>query len=452
MNPLPRLRALGAMIFRRSVYRIFWMGAAKLPWYRHVRQTLESSLPAVTLMWCARNFPEAPPALWQERAGSSEMEQVRSHPMLRLMRRPNPYYGGVLLWMATITDWKSDGNAYWLKVRDNGGQVQELWWTPSWTMTPKGTRSDFITHYEYRPDGDEMTPLRPEDVVHFRFGFDPEDPLRGMSPLKPVLREVFADDEAATFTATILKNMGVPGILVSPEKGVEIDKAEAEQTKKDIQAKFTGDRRGEPLVMTGATKVEQFGFSPEQLVLTDLRQIPEERVSAALGVPAIVVGLGAGLKRSTFTNMGEAAEYAYSNGLIPDQRIMADVVQWQLLTEWEADPHEWVFGFDLSKVRALQEDLYKLAQRMNLLLNGGGIMVAELRRAVGFPVDDARDNIFLRQANQTEVRADSGAVRPLAPQRATSGMAANDLTAGEVAREVELMLDRRDLVASNGKG
>jgi hypothetical protein len=33
--------------------------------------------------------------------------------------------------------------------------------------------------------------------VHFRFGLDPDDPRKGYSPLKSVLREVFTDDEAA---------------------------------------------------------------------------------------------------------------------------------------------------------------------------------------------------------------------------------------------------------------
>jgi hypothetical protein len=83
--------------------------------------------------------------------------------------------------------------------------------------------------------------------------------------------------------------------------------------------------------MTGKTKVEQFGFSPEQLLLRELRRIPEERVTAVLGVPAIVAGLGAGLDRSTFTNMAEAREAAYESGIIPTQRIIAEDIRFQLL-------------------------------------------------------------------------------------------------------------------------
>ena len=53
--------------------------------------------------------------------------------------------------------------------------------------------------------------------------------------------------------------------------------------------------RGKPHVSTAPIRIEQFGFSPEQMSLKDLRRLPEERISALLGIPAIVAGLGAGL-------------------------------------------------------------------------------------------------------------------------------------------------------------
>lgn len=446
MNPLRGLRRLTRMVFRRSAYRLWGLSRSVVPWYRNVSDVTDSSTVAATVMWCARNFPEAPPALWQKR-DAAQLDRTLDHPMLRLLERPNPYWSGVLFWMATVTDYKTAGEAFWWKRRNQIGVVEELWWMPSWTVCPKGSDSEYLTHYEYAIDGGRPFWIDPRDVVHHRFGVDPEDERRGMSPLKAVLREVFTDDEAAKFTATILNNMGVPGILVSPElsSGQELDDDEAAETKATIKEMFTGDRRGEPMVMTGPTKVQQFGFSPEQLLLRELRRIPEERVTAALGVPAIVVGLGAGLDRSTFTNMGEASEYAYSNGLIPDQRIMADTVRWQLLSEFEADPFSWVFGFDLSQVRALQADFFRLAQRHDLLVRGGSEMVSELRRAVGLPVDAQRDNIFLRQANLTMVPADGGSPQPLAPSRNGTGATAG-LTAGEIADEIEARWDRRELL------
>ena len=387
--------------------------------------------------------------LWRAIRGGQE-EQVRQHPLLRLLRRPNPHHTGVVQWMATTTDWMVDGNAYWLKLRDRNGTVRELWWTPSWLMEPKGDDKTFITHYEYRPDsGVASIPLSPDDVVHFRFGLDPDDPRKGYSQLKSVLREVFTDDEAANFTAALLKNMGVPGLLISPDAEGKLDDLEAQATKAFLMDKFTGDKRGEPLVMSGKTKIQQFGFSPEELVLTQLRRIPEERVTAVLGIPAIVAGLGAGLDRSTFTNMAEAREAAYEAGLIPMQRILAEEICFQLLTEFEDAGDivdNWRFGFDLSKVRVLQEDLYRQAQRNDLAIRGGWAMVAEGRRSMGWEVDEERDSVFLRPLNTAQVDGRSGSVRSLAPASNGNGNGAHHGDADEIAAAVVRAIERNDLI------
>ena len=435
-----RLRKLRNMVFSRNGrgwLSLFRLGGTRFDYAKEVGDGSGSSLVGATLGWIARNFPEAPPAIWPRDTRPDVDKPLPDHPLLRLLERPNPFYSGVVLWMATIVDWYANGEAYWLKLRSRGGEVVELWWAPSHTMEPHGSEETFVTHYVYTVNGEEVE-LAPSEVVHFRNGLDPEDPKRGVSPLKAVLREIFTDDEAANFTASLLRNMGVPGILVAPDQELaEISEAEAEETKATIKAKFTGDKRGEPIVMTSKTKVEQFGFSPEELVLRELREIPEERVTAATGIPAVVVGFGAGLKRSTFTNMGEAREMAYENGLIPTQRILAEDVRWQLLPDFEPEPFEWRFGFDLTRVRVLQDDVYRQNQANDVAIRGGWMKVAEGRRARGLPVTDA-DEIYLRQSSFVEVPGDGGAPRSLAPSSSSGNGngGGNGALAVEVASEV----------------
>lgn len=434
------------MVFRRDPMRILTLPRSSFNFQREVGDGTGSSTVMAPLLWVARTFPEAPPALWHQIEERQE-EQLLDHPMLRLLARPNPFFTGPVMWMATTIDWLVDGNTYWLKLRDRAGTVRQLWWTPSWLVEPKGDEATLVTHYEYRPNF-EAVEISPDDVVHFRFGIDGDDPRRGRAPLKSVLREVFTDDEAAGFTASLLRNMGVPGLLVAPDQGA------APPTDEDVAAlkgylthAFAGDKRGEPLVMSAPTKISQFGFSPEQLLLRELRRIPEERVTAVLGVPAIVAGLGAGLDRSTFTNMGEAREAAYESGIIPMQRILAEEIRWQLLGEFEADPFQWRFGFDLAKVRVLQEDLYRQAQRHDLAIRGGWEMVSEGRRALGLEVDEERDRVFLRPLNVAQVPGDGGEPTPLAPSRIANGNGNGGASAGEIADEVVRAIERAQLAA-----
>jgi HK97 family phage portal protein len=440
------LKRFTSMVFRRSSYRIFSLLGTRIDYADEVGDGTSSSTVAAVLNWVARTFPEAPPALWHELDNGQE-QQIRQHDMLKLLRKPNEYYSGLVLWMATVIDWMVDGNAYWLKVRDNGGRVVELWWVPHWMICPKGDETEFVAYYEYTPDTERLR-VDPADIVHFRFGLDSEDPKLGMSQLKSVLREVFTDDEAANFTASLLRNMGVPGLVVSPEKGTTLNENDGLEMKKYVKEKFGGDKRGEALVMTGATQIAQFGFSPEQLLLRELRRIPEERVSAVTGIPAIVVGFGAGLERSTFTNMGEARAAAYEAGLIPMQRIMAEDVNFQLLPDFETDPFVFRFGFDLKKVRVLQEDLYRQAQRHDLAIRGGWEQVYEGRMAMGLDVTET-DRVFLRPLNIATVPA-AGTAPAHLPQANGNGTGAHVLNghADEIADAVVRAIERRELTTA----
>lgn len=422
--PVRGAKALGQMVFRRGGgWNFFRLPGSRFDYQREVGDGTSSSTVAAPLEWIGRNFPAAVPTLWKQ--NGDEEEKQPDHPMLRLLARPNPYYSGALNWKAVVTDWFVDGNGYLLVVRDMLKMPAELWWAPASLMEPKGTETEFITHYEYRPNGIAIR-LDPDDVIHFRNGIDPDNPRKGRSPLRSVLREVFTDDEAATFTAQLLRNMGVPGLVISPDGDHQMNEEEAEAAKAHVRENFTGDKRGEPLVTSGKTKVHSFGFSPQELNLKDLRRIPEERVTAVIGVPAIVAGLGAGLDRSTFANFAEAREAAYEECIIPTQGLMAEEIRFQLLPKFEDDPYLWRFEFDTSGVRVLQEDKDKLSARTGQEVKDGLRTVAEGRRILGMDAEES-DEVYLRPYSMVEVP--KGAARELVAPAAPKTKGRDSITA-----------------------
>jgi len=159
--------------------------------------------------WLCRTFPEAELTVGAPDEGG-DRKIVQRHPMVRLIATPNPYYSGILLWMATLADWVLTGNAYWIKVRNGVGAPVQLYWAPARLIEPRWPSDGtvYVSHYEYRPFGQPIA-LRPEDVVHFRYGIDPMNVRKGVSLVATLLREIFTDDEAANYTAAILKNLGV---------------------------------------------------------------------------------------------------------------------------------------------------------------------------------------------------------------------------------------------------
>jgi HK97 family phage portal protein len=387
-----------------------FVGRGKINYTREVGDVLGSSIVAATLGWIARNFPEAPLRVRVrdkegEYQSTTDVGVVR---MLSLLDSPNAYWSGALLWMATLLDFWGHGNAVWLKIRGGpGGAITELWWLPWGTLSPKGSETEYITHYIYKPDGTKEIRIAPEDVVHFRFGIDPENVKVGRSPLSSVIREIYTDAEAANYTAALLTNMGVPGLIIAPEGDARIEKDDAETMKKKAAQTFSGDGRGNTMVLSGAVKVTTLSFSPEQMNLRALRQIPEERVTGVTGVPAIVAGMGAGLARSTFSNFAEAREAGWEECLIPTGRLLSAQIKVQLLPEFVFDATPFLADFDPSEVRPLQEDQNKVWDRAGAALARGAITLATYNNMVGLPVaKDGSDRVYLRPFNVVEVPED----------------------------------------------
>lgn len=402
MNPFSAI-ARGFKQFRmRFADRVYWLGGSagrtRHDYQRAVGDGSGNSILKMVIRWICRTFPEAPIRVMTINTGGEDVD-VPNHPLKMLLDSPNPFYSGRKLWAGTLSDLCLSGNAYWLKVRSSAGRVVELWWVPSSMIEPKWPDNGrvFISHYDYTPNGTaEPQQIQVSDVVHFRdIEFDPTNNRKGISPVYSLLRELYTDDEAAVYTASMLHNVGVPPVILSPtDPNAQPSPEELQATKQRYQDLTTGENRGQALVMTGATKVDRIGFNPSEMNVRDLRRIPEERISGIFGVPAIVAGLGAGLDRSTFSNMAEAREAAYESCIIPMQDALLDDLRVQLIPDF-GDPQRLKMEFDRSQVRVLQEDQNALHARARDNLLAGGISLNEYRQEIGLdPLPGKDGDVF----------------------------------------------------------
>lgn len=359
------------------------------------------------VVWLQNAMAEAPIVALDPKGNPIEGSELT-----KLLKTPNPFYSLTVLLAGTTLSLSIDGNAYWIVNHGQGGDKvpAEIWYAPHMNMEPKFPDDDatkFITHYEYTPkgqpqflrpfgldinDADAGVPSKVEEglsVIHFRKGIDPDNLRKGLSSLKGLLREIWTDNEAASFTAALLRNMGIPGIMVSPtdnERTLTPKEAEAIEAKLDV--KFSGEGRGKTLVALGPTKLEQFGFSPADLDLSALRNVSEERVTAALSVPAAVVGFGSGLEATKVgATMESMVRLGWSQGVIPLQKIITGEISLTLAPALGADSAE----FDNKNVQALRENEDLKAARVGRLYRDGIFMRSEARSAMGkesVPADD----------------------------------------------------------------
>ncbi len=341
-----------------------------------------------------------------EETEPDQWEPVGAHPATDLLEEPTPEHpqidGDLLLGWA-LAAMRVDGDAFVFKVRSAANRVVELWPLPTSMMTEvyplDGSR--FLDAWKYTP-GARSIDLPPGDVVQLRTRIDPDNFRRGLARLKTVLREILTDEEAAAYSAALLKNLGVPGVILRPRDPNDPGPSpeEADALREDWAEKFGGSKRGEPYIDVGGFDVSVVSFSPEQMMLDRLRQIPEERISGAIGVPAVLAGLGAGLKRATYANVDGLREFWTRNTIVPLWRKIARQLTRQLLREFDENPRRRL-DFDLSEVSALQEDQDAMATRWSSLVSGGIATVAEGRRPFGLPVEDHHD-VFLRAVGMVE--------------------------------------------------
>ena len=373
---------------------------------------IDASVVMAPVQWIQRAIPEARFRTIQRTAEG--VEEIVNHELTQLVMRPNPHFTYSQMMAATVLSRILAGNAYWLKVRNVSGKVVELWWIAPWHIEPRWPidGSEFISHYLYTPGTGTSIEIPVEDVIHFRDGVNPGNPRLGLSCLNGVYREIFTDLEASNFVAALLDNMAVPGIVISPDGSANPSDADARAVKEWFKSAFGGSKRGEPLVMQGATKVQQYGFSPQQMDLSPTRNVAEERVCAAIGIPAAVVGFGSGLQSTKVgATMTELRKLAWTNGILPILRDTRDELNRSLVPEFEKKSRARANGnkasvieadHDTGEVKALQDDLNTEATRWNTMVQGGWATIADAKEGMGLDVQES-DRIYLRQFSVVEV-------------------------------------------------
>lgn len=455
---LAGLRALTRMIWPRMSYRMGFHGRLgdERDYAGMVGDGTGSPLVMACISWIVNAFTSMRPVVVAFDVDETSAAPVPGHPAARLFRRPtfDPTSGrSAYSWLAMIVgviiSLIADGNGYLYKVRGAGGfgKPVQLWYVPHWALEPKWIGPDYITYYDYSPDnGTTHYAIDPGDIIHIRLGIDPSNTRKGLSKLKPLLREIYTDEEAARWTAALLRNYGVPGAVIAPEFPLT-DEDDAEDVKAEFRMRFTGDNRGMPVVLRGPTKVTPYGFSPDQMKLGDIRDIPEERVSAAIGVPAAVVGFGAGLQSTKVgATMAELVDLAWQHGVLPLARTIAAELTEQLLPELEpgaGTTHE--FEFDTSRVPIMADHQKKIAEIVKAHLESTAYTRADARRRLGLPVGP-RDEVYILGSGMTEADATKKPEPPALPAPAAApalGPGAEPAAiAAAFARALEVMAAR----------
>lgn len=386
----------------------FWSGlsGSTQNWHREAGVRYDNSAVCAIIQYFMRQLTGDPRLVVQRqviKGGKVEWAEV-PHDMVRVMARgpmtDDQMLGGVILSLVAF------GNAYLVKDRSVSGRLNALVYVPTHQMvavndrnSPFGDRAadgtHLVTFYEYRSSDGRIIPFRVEDVVHFRWGVDPMAVRYGLSPIWSVLREVATDNNAATLGAALLANAGIPGVAISPKTEVagQLTPDQKEALNEKFRRRVTGDMAGAPFISPFPVDYTIIGFSPDKLVLNETRALAVTRICAPFGIDPMVLGFPSETK--TYSNFEEAARNAWRSACKPIARLISDTLYNQVLrVDYPIDSESARVYWDFSEVAEEQENITQEAERLRKLFMADAITRSDLRAALGYEVDDSRDNVF----------------------------------------------------------
>lgn len=351
------------------------------------------------LAWVMDTLPEAKPRIMREKGDEDEV--IDPHNALSLVKSPHPYISWVDIVGAIGVSLGLDGNAY-LRVRYNKFFKLQLEYIPHTVIEPKcvfGRESEGLAYYEITR-GWAIERVDPKEIIHFRQGIDLQNGMKGCSRMKSVMLEVLTDNEAVVYSHSILKNMGVIGLVLAPkDKEQEIEPEQAKSLMDYVKRWFTGKGRGNAFVATSPMEITQLESSPEKMALKETRMGPETRICAMFRLHPSVVGLMAGLEHSTYSNMEQAFKAAYLGCNAPMWRRIADTFT-KRLQELKLLKEDEYFDFDLKTVQYLQESENDRAERFGKAFERGGLKRSEYRRELGYE-SETTDEVYIQDIQRS---------------------------------------------------
>lgn len=335
----------------------------------------------------ASAYLEAPLVVYT-RTSPTEREPLWDSPLQAFLEDANPSMSmrkmlGWVQWMKHV-----DGNAYLRKIRAGNeltGNVVQLWPISPSRIKPMTVKDsgDFISYYRYyqRPGVHEDIPV--ENIIHFRLDMDDGDHRLGCSPLKRLVREISSDEQATRYADRLLANLAISGLSMEFDKEAgAIDQPTADILKARIQSAYGGDNIGGVSVLSPGAKLVQHGFSPEQMDLRVIHDVPETRITAVMRVPAIVAGLSVGLQHTIYNNFSQAREQFAEDTILPLYADDDEELTRSLARDFSSD-RRVIIAHDISQMRSLQEDENARATRLQTYVAAGILDANEARAEIG---------------------------------------------------------------------
>ena len=314
---------------------------------------------------------------WQVRLPSGEV--VTTHPLLDLMKRPNPMQTGEEWWRDRTSYLLISGDLYDERIVMRN-EIRELWVLRPDRMSIHPSKTGMPRAYEYKVGTESKvwpanTLTGDSDINHTKL-FNPLDDLYGMSPIEAGAYAVDQHNEAMRWMQALLQNQARPSGALVVNSDYSLTDEQAQRLKAEIEDQYSGAKNaGRPILLEGGLDWKEMGMSPEDMQAHDTKDSAARDISLAFGVPPLLLNIPGD---NTYSNYREARLGFYEDTVIPFVNYVR--------TSFNA----WVAPYfdnaelipDLDSIEALTEKRRGMWQMVD---DSDELTVNEARELKGFP-------------------------------------------------------------------
>lgn len=309
--------------------------------------------------------------------------EVRTHPLLDLLERPNPMQGRVQFMNAIAGFMLIAGNSWVERVGPRGRAPRELWTKRPDRMKVRPGERGVPEAYEFHIAANQSVswPVNQvsgqSQILHMK-SFHPTDDWYGMSALEAAAFSVDQHNESSKWNMWRLQNDARPSgaLVVDPKTGTGLDDSEYQRLQNQIDNVMTGpENAGRPLLLEGGLDWKAMGLTSVEMDWLNGRHTAARDVAMAFGMPPQMLGIPGD---NSHRNMEEARLWLWEQTIIPMLDFIQSELNWWLVPLF-GDDLELVF--DLDEVPALVTRRYVLWDKIT---NSDFLSVDEKREAVGY--------------------------------------------------------------------
>ncbi len=298
----------------------------------------------------ATKFAGVPIKLYRttKKNGVSSEEEVFDHPIINLLKKPNPFTSGYDMREGTTSFQELTGNAYWLLDSFVDGKPTEIF-----PLNPKRVRIEpsapnFIGGYIYDRGMGKTIKIPPEFIIHFKY-FNPMDDYYGLAPLSAARFAVETHSFGDKYNLNFFKNSAEPRGALTTDQNLTTDQVDRIKTAWKAYHHGT-DKAHRVAILHGNVKWTNIGLTQKDMDFINSKKMTREDTLGVYNVPPAMVGI---FDHSNYANTKEQRGIFWMDNIFPKIKKYLNTVNESLVAPFEDN---LILKPDYSDIEELQED------------------------------------------------------------------------------------------------